>query len=862
MKTFLPRLALSNIIQHPLRSLITVFGISLGVAVILAVAMLTDATHETITRTVEELGSGQTDIWIEEMGEKTSSIGSRQEGFPETISQQILDQPGVASVHPMLEVRALGSSSSVTSPVEIYVYGVIQADDQAVRSYVLSSGNYPTGPQQVLVGTALAQELGSTPGTSMTLQSPNGPLTLEVSGLLAPDEGTGMLRNNRVVFADLATVQQAFHYQGEVTGLNVVLVPGSNPTEIAGQFREFLPENVASNTDPLAVASKRDDSGQLRAALAITSFFAILVGGFLVYNTLVSTAEESRREVALLRLAGMTPGQVARFFLLQALVYALFGTAAGMGLGVLLGWGMLQLIRRVLAFQTFILVMPSFSSILIAAGTGMLITLGVALLPALKTARVSPMAVFQEREAAKETAGGFRVRHAVGFALIALVLLLGQLNIPGMAYAIVRVSAPLLLFAGLMMVLDYILPFVLRTVSATFRKIFGIPGLLAVRSLRLRISRTVITIGAITVGLSIALGTLGMVYSMKTTTFAWLDKTRWADLLVFSISGTELNQSILPEMAGFPFIREVNPIRYYFVPYEHPQLSDSGFLFQAINPLQFQTFANLEIEEGNTAQAITALTDQPAILVNQGLAQRLDLQLGSVITLMTGQGPVDFTVAGTVADYSDFVHRMGKIVYGSYETLERYWGATGYTVLQVHLSPGYSADEAKSLLWQGLSGRYDVKILTHDEEKAAVNASIDNIFSSSYGIVVVMFLIVLMGVFNTVFINVLFQIREIAVLRTVGLLVTQVRLMVICEALAMGLVGSFFGILAGLWVAVQMNLGIRELMGVVIQFHTPWMMLGIILLLFPPVAVFATLYPQHIAGKLSIAGVMQSAERL
>lgn len=862
MKTFLPRLAVTNVIRYPLRSTITAIGVGMGVAIVLAVSMLNDASREIITRTVEELGSGRTDVWIEASGEKTASIGSRREGLAEETVQQIFTHPSVSSAHPVLEIRTLGSSERYQSPVELYLYGVSLADDRAVRNHVLTSGHHPTSPQQALAGEALAEELGIGPGASLTIQSPHGPMAVEISGLLTADEGTGLLRNNRIVFADLVTVQRAFNYQEEVTGLNVILEPGNSPTEAAAQFQELLPGHVTASTDPLMVASKRDDSRQLRVALMINSLFAIFVGGFLIYNTLTSIAEENRREVALLRLAGMSSGQVARLFLLQALVYALVGTGVGVLGGILLGQGMLHLLQRIFAFQTFVRITPSLLSILVAAGTGIGVTLVVALLPALKTVQISPLAVFQERETGEETAPRFTSRHAVGLALIILTLLLGQLDVPGTAFAIVRVSAPVLLFAGLIVVLSYALPLALQATAALFKRIFGVPGMLAARSLRLRLNRAVITIGAIAVVLAIAVGTLGMVHSMKTTTSLWLDETRWADLLVFSISGTEMDESILAELADVSFVQDVNPIRYFFVPYDHPQLSDEGFLFQAVIPAQFQAFANLEIVEGNTAEAIEAITHQPAVLINAGLSQRLGLQQGDAITLMTAQGQTDFAIAGTVVDYSDFIHRMGKIVYGSYETLETHWGATGYTVLQIHLTPGYPQDEAKRLLWQALSGTYDVKILTHSEEKADVSASIDEVFVPNYGIVVVMFVIVVLGMFNTVFVNVLFQMREFAILRAVGLQVAQVRLMVICEALAMGLIGSILGILAGLWVAVQTNLGLKELMGILVQFHMPWIMLGLTLVLVPPIAIFATLYPQHIASSLSIARVMQKAERL
>jgi ABC-type antimicrobial peptide transport system permease subunit len=116
--------------------------------------------------------------------------------------------------------------------------------------------------------------------------------------------------------------------------------------------------------------------------------------------------------------------------------------------------------------------------------------------------------------------------------------------------------------------------------------------------------------------------------------------------------------------------------------------------------------------------------------------------------------------------------------------------------------------------------------------------------------------------FNTVFINVLFQLREFAVLRTVGLLVRQVRLMTICEALAMGLIGSILAMFAGIWLGWQMMLGTRELMGILFQFHIPWIIVGVTFGLMPLIAICATFYPQKIVSDLSIVQIMQRGELL
>lgn len=509
--TFYTKLAFQNIIRHPIRSLITIVGIALGVAVILAVSMLNDTTRDAIERTIEALGSGNTDIWVEEFGENSSSIGSRLEGFSEDIITDISAHSAVLSIHPSLKLYVMGVSDQQQDPLEFYLCGIRFSDDRIVRDHILSTGNYPDNPQYILIGQELAGMFRVSIGSPLTIQTPKGPLMLTVAGLLTPDKGSGLWRNNRVVFADLAVVQEFFHYDNIVTSLNIVLKSNTNALGVAEEIKEFFPEQVKVMTDPLMVATKGDDSGQLRIMLLLYSFVSIVIAMFIIYNTLSSTVEESRKEIGMLRLVGMTSQQMIRFFLRQALMYAIIGSCMGIAFGTMLGWGMITLLRRVFTYQAFSLIFPSPGSFLTAIGIGIIVTMIVALFPAIKTANIPPLVVFRERETEQETTHRLTGRTLTGFALIVVPLLLGMLPVSGTLSAIIHLTIPIVLFIGLIMTLGYLLPFILKMLSWCFAKIFGVPGMLAAKSLQLRLKRTVVTMSAIMVTATISIGMLGSV---------------------------------------------------------------------------------------------------------------------------------------------------------------------------------------------------------------------------------------------------------------------------------------------------------------------------------------------------------------
>lgn len=423
-------------------------------------------------------------------------------------------------------------------------------------------------------------------------------------------------------------------------------------------------------------------------------------------------------------------------------------------------------------------------------------------------------------------------------------------------------TAPIFMFIGIGFSIDFFLVFILEIVKPFFSKIFGVSGMLAVEDLILRIKNTSITINAIIIGLSIAIGFMGMVNSMKYTATNWLDKTKWSDLLVFSVSGAEINESIIDHLGNYSFVVRINPLRYHFVPYVHEELSDNGFIFQGIQPRKFAEFVNLEIIEGNTEEVINKINTGEGILINNNLANMLKLKQGDVIHLQSKNKEISLRIQGTILDNSDFAHRLGKIVYGSFDLLKKYWNVEGYTVLQIHITNELSHEEAKEIIINDLATNYNIKILTHEEEKVEVAASLNRIFSIFYSINLIIFAIIFVIVFNTVLINIISQIIEFAILRSIGLFKSQVKIMIILEATIMGFIGILFSVLTGSWITNQFISGAKAMMGISFDFYFPFEPIILSAVLTIILSFIATIFPQRVALKKSISTILQESREM
>jgi len=852
------KLAIKNLASHLVPSFITILGIALSIAAILAVSIADNAIQSSILKTIEELGTGKTDIWVQSSTENNPTAGSRDEGFSQELINKIKQHPAVFSVHPMLKIKSTASNNDIQK--EFYLYGIDLDSDMDVRNHIIQKGNYPQKKNEIMIGENLARDLKLDVKSTIYIKTKNSIVPLTVSGLLKADKGSGLLHYNRVGFTDLSIVQHNFDYMHKISALNIVLKQNFNILEAASQIESLLPFNVIVYTDQLAISAENDQTKQLRVSSFVFSFISIFLAIFIIYNTLSTRVEQSKKEIALLRLIGMTNNEVVIYFIMQAACYAIMACILGLGLGLVMGSGLLYMVSLLVRFQTTFFVLPPLGHVLFACVVGVITTLVVGIIPAARAAKTSPLVLFRGAQSVNQTKTNFQAKTFVGIVFIIINIISSLIPSENSIFTYIKISTMLFLFIGIVMVSDFLIPHILRLIKTLFQKIWGVPGLIAINTLTQKLKRTIVTIVAITITVGIISAFMGMTGNIKNTVSSWLDKTGWADLIIFSNTGAELNKSLIPKLKEYEFIQETNPMRYLFIPYEHKSLSDNGFMFQACNIKNFFNFSDMQILEGNTENIITHLENNPSsILINENLARKLDLRQGDFIMLNTKIGEIKFNIAGTIRDYTDFIHRMGKVAYCSEKTLTQFWEVKGYTIVQIHLSKTISLDKASTILSRDLKDDYDLKIITHNKEKEDVGASIDAVFSIFYIINWILFIIVFLAIFQTMLINTLFQIYEFVVLRVLGGFNWQIKRIILGQALILSAVGGILAVFCGAWLSCQFTQGAATAMGYIVCYF-PLITMAALLFVCIFVAIVATLYPIRLATGFSIAEVLQTNE--
>ncbi len=316
------KLSVLNVFSAPVRSLLTVLGFAIGVAAILAVLTLGTAGREQVQSEMGRLGIDR--IWMTESG------GG---GLPQNAADWLADTMD------MQTEAFICFPARVTSMFAADIAAVIGCEAAYLADVELEQGRlfWPVEFQQctqsALIGSELAEKLGVRTGGWIAV----GTKVFRVCGIVGQKDGISTAAPKEALILPLRTASE---WTGGMVN-EIQLSTGREQSMQTAQKRAVLllqSQGYSVRTSTMEV--------QMEAASSVIFTFVnvlkwvalvcILVGGIGVMNILLVSIRERRREIGVMKSLGTTPGQICLLFLLEALVYAVIGGAAGLLIGVVL----------------------------------------------------------------------------------------------------------------------------------------------------------------------------------------------------------------------------------------------------------------------------------------------------------------------------------------------------------------------------------------------------------------------------------------------------------------------------------------------------------------------------------------------
>jgi putative ABC transport system permease protein len=838
------RLTWKGLWAHKLRFALTGLAVVLGVAFLSGAQVLTDTMGATFDGIFEDAnedvdvvvrGAAAIDVTLEEpIRERVDAHALRR----------IRDLSGVDAAAGSIQGPAVLVGADGEAQAASAFGGVMGAnwiDDGRLNPFTIATGRAPTEADEAVIDQNRFDVEGYALGDSVTVLGKGEPRRLRLVGTASYGDVGGLPGVTLVAVTD-RTAQELFAEPGSYDRVLVASDGSTSPEALADAIATTL--DAPGRFEVLTGAADTADSkAELEKGLGFFSNFllafaylALFVGMFIIYNTFSVVVAQRAKDMAMLRAIGASRGQVVRSVLFESLAVGAVASGVGLGTGIGLSFGLRALLRGVGLDVPGGPIVVEASTVVTALSVGTVITVVSAVLPAVRSSRVKPIAAL--RDVAVDASGSSLVRTAAGLAVLGLgaaSFTAGSLGV-GSALALIGLGT-MVAVIGVFVLGPVLARPAMHALGAGAEAASGTTGRLARANATRNPRRTSATASALMIGVAL----VGLITILAASTKASIADTLAESLRAdFVVSGGPfgaggLSPDMAADLAAVPGVEAVVPSRAMPVSVGGATTEVAGIPMATIGAV-----ADLGVTEGRLADVTGG-----SVAVEDRKAKADGLSIGDTVTMTFARtGPVDLTVRALIdrppPGFDGVVYVVDLATYEA--------NVTDQFDRQLFVNVGEGVGP------EGLEGALERWPNADLQDQGAfgdrVRGQIDIILNLVYGLLALAVVIALIGIANTLALSVHERRRELGLLRAVGMSRAQVRAAVRWEAVMIALLGTFLGFvlaIAGGWGIVSAIEADRP-----IPFVVPPVPLAIIVVFAAVAGVVAAVGPGRRAARLDI----------
>jgi putative ABC transport system permease protein len=782
--------------RHVLRTMLTVAGIVLGVAVFVGMHTANQTVLDGFSRTVDRI-AGKTEI----------QITAGETGFDEEVLDRVQSASTVRVAVPVIEAVV---DSKMQGQGNLLVLGIDMTGDRSLRDYDLESGEdaviddplvFLAQPDSLILSKEFADRNHITVGSRLTLGTAEGEKPFTVRGVMKSSGLTSAFGGNLAVM-DIYAAQKMFGRGRTFDRIDLAVKPGRTIAECERELQTML--GPGFQIEPPSGRGQ-----QFEAMLAaysmmvnISSAFALFIGMFIIYNSFAIAVTQRRSEIGILRALGATRRQIRWLFLGESAVTGLLGSIGGVAFGVLIARGIAASIGTLISdvygpAQSTTEALATDPALLgLALVIGILTSLIAAAIPARNAARVDPVQALQKGKYQVLSAGESRLRAMLAAVLgaVALVCLVAPRFAlkPGGSRGVFYFGFALTIVVALLLspLLSLALARALRPVLKWLRPVEGV---LAADSLIQSPRRTSASVAALMLSLTLVVAFAGMARASYDSIIDWMQTALNPDLFIMPsqsivVRTIRFPASMGPEIAALPGVERVQMVRDARIVFRKTPI-----MLVSIEVDTMPLTAQRAPVAGNADEMYRRASDGEGVIVADNLAMLQHLSLGDVLEIPAPNGLIRLPIVGIIVDYSD---QQGTI-FMDRRLFVKYWSDDSVNVMRVYLKAGTSMPEVRQRILEKYAGQRQVFVLTNAELKAYILRVTDQWFGLTSIQIAVAVLVAILGIVNTLTVSITDRRRELGVLQAVGGLQGQVRRTIWLEALSIAVIGLTLGFALG-----------------------------------------------------------------
>jgi putative ABC transport system permease protein len=841
------RVSLRELLATPIRTLLIVSGVAIGVAMMTAITVVNRGILRHFERSVSAL-SGYADLQVVTPGGEYR--------LDPAIAFSVGEIAGVHAAIPVIDtslpladgsdrIRVFGVD--FTDPRVPASYGVTLAGSQDPLDLLVDSDAVLALPSSA---TGRAQPVGSTFEVSTSV----GTRRLRVAAHLAEAPTLSAVPETFVV-VDIGRAQELLGI-GELTDrIDVMLEPAHDSgvlatqirMKLAGAFDVVTPVGRGAYFENAVYAYQRTIEG--------FSLLALLAAVFIAYSAVSTSVAARTKRLATLQSMGARKRDVLGMLTLESLLLGLFASILGALLGVPLAHRLFSLVATMMGTIFLYDVRAGdfavdFDQAVSAIAVGVGATLVASWYPALRASRLEPLVVLNRGASATsdDHPQGTRFFLTSAALMSAIVVIATAIEVNARS-----------ILAGNVASVCWFIAFILFSVPAItwlsgwlatrLEQTVGVVGRTAAENLRRSAGRNAVAVSALAMSVATTVTLGGILFSFQESLSAYIQGFMHADFVISSAHnrGGWLEEPISAEFVtrarSVPGVEVVETGRF-----EPGQLfrgervcimaASDGFLTRDRYEPWFRS--------RNIDSAMDAVRQDSAVLVSESLSRLTGVKDGDVLVLDTPVGTQEFAVVGTVVDYAS---DRGTIVM-SQRLFSRLWRDDRVTRIYVMVAPGASLSAVQQALVTMLGEVHDIKVMKLADLVSYHRRFLDRAFGAARVLELLIVIVTLAGILEALISRTYDRRREFALLRVAGATGGQIVSVILVEAGIMIMCGLALGLFGGtvsawMWV----NYHFSYLLGWLLDFHFPWLIAGRAMVLAGTVATAAAYWPARATAR-------------
>ncbi len=326
--------SLRYILSHKLQFVLSILGIAIGVSIIAAIDIANISTAKAFNLSLNSV-----------TGKATHRIISTSGFIPDSIYTYLRVQKGMKNIAPVVEENLTAGDSAKKSFI---LLGLDLFAEKPFRDYLSPSGinlkgglkDFMTAPGAVIISQENAERMGLRAGDTINASIRGIRKKIVIAGIISNYGNPAQIEN--LMISDIATAQEITGKTGTIDAIDVIA--DDNFTE------EYIQSILPAGLQVQRSSARSDIAEQMLSAFNVNlnalSMLALIVGIFLIYNTMTFSVVQRKKVLGIYRSLGVTENEIYRLIISEVLIIGFAGTVIGFFIAILISQNLLTMISR------------------------------------------------------------------------------------------------------------------------------------------------------------------------------------------------------------------------------------------------------------------------------------------------------------------------------------------------------------------------------------------------------------------------------------------------------------------------------------------------------------------------------------